>query len=90
MQLNKFKIAIIGRTNVGKSTLFNRISKTRSALTFDRQGVTRDAKEMEVDIWDKKATIIDAPGMFDYAECDNNPELMSAISKKLDEIIQVI
>lgn len=87
MQLDNFKIALIGRTNVGKSTLFNRISKTRSALTFDRPGVTRDAKELDVDIWGRKATIIDAPGMFDYAECDNKPELMAAISKKLDEII---
>lgn len=83
-----YRIALIGRTNVGKSTLFNRISKTRDALTFDRPGVTRDAKEKVVDIWGKKATIIDAPGMFDYAECDNKPELMNAITAKLDEIIK--
>ena len=88
MQSSNFKIALIGRTNVGKSTLFNRISKTRSALTFDRPGVTRDAKEIEVEIWGRLATLIDAPGMFDYAECDNKPELMAAISKKLDEIIK--
>ncbi len=88
MQSDNFKIALIGRTNVGKSTLFNRISKTRSALTFDRPGVTRDAKEMDVDIWGKKATIVDAPGMFDYNECDNVPELMDAITKKLNLIIR--
>ena len=87
MQSDKFRIALIGRTNVGKSTLFNRISGSRSALAFDRPGVTRDIKTASVDVWGKSAVLIDSPGMFDYAECDNDPELMRAITKKLAEII---
>lgn len=83
-----FKIALIGRTNVGKSTLFNRLSKSREALMFDRPGVTRDTKESIIDIYGKKCLLIDTPGMFDYDECDNNPLLMKAIEEKLDEVIK--
>lgn len=88
MQLNElFKIALMGRTNVGKSTLFNRISRANSALTYNRPGVTRDAKEKLVTIFEKTVVITDTPGMFDYAECDNKPELINAINKKLQNVI---
>lgn len=87
MHSDNFRIAIIGRTNVGKSTLFNRLAHKRSAITFDRLGVTRDAKEMIIDIYDKKAVLIDSPGMFDYNECDNKPELIAAIKVKINETI---
>ncbi len=82
-----FKIALIGRTNVGKSTLFNRLSRSRDALMFDRPGVTRDTKERIIDVYEKKCIIIDTPGMFDYDECDNNPLLMKAIENKLNDVI---
>ncbi len=87
MKSDRYRVALIGRTNVGKSTLFNRLSGSRRALTFDRPGVTRDIKESIVDIWGKTAILVDSPGMFDYAECDNKPELMSAINAKLRDII---
>lgn len=88
MQLDdNFQIALIGRTNVGKSTLFNRLVRSKSALTYNRRGVTRDAKKKIITIFDKVVTLIDAPGMFDYAECDNKPELMQAIREKLRSII---
>ncbi len=88
MLSDKFRIALIGRTNVGKSTLFNRMSGFRDALTFDRPGVTRDIKENRIDICGKQATIFDTPGMYDYTGCDNNPQLISAIETKLSEIIK--
>ncbi len=85
---NKFRITLIGRTNVGKSTLFNRLTSSRSALSFDRPGVTRDLKEQNISINGKNVTLIDTPGMFDYNECDNKPELINAINKKLDDVIK--
>ena len=88
MHLDSFKIALIGRTNVGKSTLFNRLIRSNQALTFNQPGVTRDTKEKEIFIFNKRAVLIDCPGMFDYAECDNRPELMNAINAKLNSIIR--
>ena len=84
---NKFKVSIMGRTNVGKSTLFNRLARSNRSLTFNRHGVTRDAKEKVITVFDKEITIIDSPGMFDYAECSDNTALLNAINKKLDIIV---
>ena len=50
-------VAIIGRPNVGKSTLFNRIAGRRRALVDDFPGVTRDRNETEV-VWDEKRFLL--------------------------------
>jgi GTP-binding protein len=55
-------IAIVGRPNVGKSTLFNRISKSSKALVDDLPGVTRD-RNYARGVWDEKSfTIVDTGG----------------------------
>jgi len=55
-------IAIVGRTNVGKSTLFNRISKSSKALVDDLPGVTRD-RNYARGMWDEKSfTLVDTGG----------------------------
>jgi GTP-binding protein len=62
-------VAIVGRPNVGKSTLFNRLARRQKAITHDRPGVTRDRLEALVDLDGRPATLIDTGGMdFDAPE----------------------
>src|SRR5438309_267340 len=54
-----FTVAIVGRANVGKSTLFNRLSGRRLALVDDQPGVTRDRRMGAARLGDLAFTIID-------------------------------
>ncbi len=56
------KIAIVGRPNVGKSTLFNRLVGKKLALVHDLPGVTRDRKEAAAKLKDLALTVIDTAG----------------------------
>src|SRR6478735_10703411 len=58
-------VAIVGRPNVGKSTLFNRLVGKRLALVDDRPGVTRDRREGEARLFDLTFTIMDTAGFED-------------------------
>ena len=57
------KVALVGRPNVGKSTLFNRLVGKRLALVDDTPGVTRDRREGEAKLGDLSFTVIDTPGL---------------------------
>lgn len=58
-----FSLAIIGRPNVGKSTLFNRLCGKKLALVDDQPGVTRDRREGAAHLGDLEFTIIDTAGL---------------------------
>lgn len=58
-----FTIAIAGRPNVGKSTLFNRLTKTRHAIVSDEPGVTRDRRDGEATLASMKFRLIDTAGL---------------------------
>ncbi|MBE7219897.1 MAG: 50S ribosome-binding GTPase, partial [Caulobacteraceae bacterium] len=58
-----FRVAIIGRPNVGKSTLFNRLVGKKLALVDDQPGVTRDRREGEARLGDLRFTVIDTAGL---------------------------
>lgn len=60
-----FKLAIVGRPNVGKSTLFNRLVGKKLALVDDTPGVTRDRREGDAHLGDLDFTIVDTAGLED-------------------------
>lgn len=64
------KAAIIGRPNVGKSTLFNRLAGYKLAIVHDQPGVTRDRKETKVKFRDLDLCVIDTAG-YEYSTEDN-------------------
>jgi GTP-binding protein len=75
-----FTVAIIGRPNVGKSTLFNRLVGRRVALVHDMPGVTRDRREGEGRIGDLRFTVIDTAGL-DEAQGEGLDARMQAQTK---------
>ena len=79
------KIAIIGRPNVGKSTLFNRLVGHKLAIVHDKPGVTRDRKEAPAKLRDLNLSIIDTAG-FEYSTDDNiESRMFKQTSRAIDE-----
>jgi GTP-binding protein len=63
-----FTVVIAGRPNVGKSTLFNRLTGKQHALVDDMPGVTRDRREGDASLGGMEFTIIDTAGLEDAPE----------------------
>ncbi len=57
------KIAVVGYPNVGKSSLVNRLTQSREAVTHERPGITRDRKELATDWNGRRFTLIDTGGV---------------------------
>ena len=67
-------VAIVGRPNVGKSALFNRIARQRIAIVFDQPGVTRDRVAREVEANGQRLMLVDTGGLaFDRTPGSDDP-----------------
>jgi len=78
-------VAILGRPNVGKSTLFNRLAGRRLALVHDRPGVTRDRRETEARLGDLALRLIDTAGLEDAKGAALEARMRAQTEKALDE-----
>ena len=70
-------IAIVGKPNVGKSTLFNRLAGRRVAIVHNEPGVTRDCRLIDVDFYGMNLQIMDTPGLLGE---DTNHRLSHAMT----------
>ena len=78
-------VAILGRPNVGKSTLFNRLVGRRLALVDDRPGVTRDRREGEGRIADLGFRVIDTAGLEEAAPASLAGRMQAQTERALDD-----
>lgn len=86
-------VAIVGRPNVGKSTLFNRLTQTRTAIVDDTSGTTRDRQYGKVEWCGQEFSIVDTGGWVvnseDIFEGEINKQVAIAI-EEADEILFVV
>ena len=78
-------VAIVGRPNIGKSTLFNRLTKSKNAIVADEYGVTRDRNYGTVDWAGKEFTLIDTGGFVPETREFFESMIRSQISIAIDE-----
>jgi GTPase len=79
-----FTVAILGRPNVGKSTLFNRLVGRRAALVDDLPGVTRDRREGQGRIADLEFRVIDTAGLEEAAPTSLAGRMRAQTERSLD------
>ncbi len=77
-------IAIVGRPNVGKSTLFNRLVESRQAIVEDMPGVTRDRQYGEADLFGRKCIVVDTGGIE-----PTTPESEAKLFKRMREQAEI-
>ena len=83
-------IAIMGRPNVGKSTLFNRLSRSRHALVDDQPGITRDRLYANTTWRGVNVTIIDTGGFEDAEEGPFSSRVREQVIRALDESDRIL
>ncbi len=76
-------VVVVGRPNVGKSTLFNRIIGEQAAIVEDRPGVTRDRKELEADWLGTRFLLVDTGGWL-----PGGSELDEKVSRQVEAAVQ--
>jgi GTPase len=82
---NKPKLAIVGRPNVGKSSLFNRISKKRIAIVDEAEGITRDRLYTDADCFGMPFEIIDTGGINPRSKVPFNEQILRQAEIAIEE-----
>ncbi|HBS47835.1 TPA: ribosome biogenesis GTPase Der [Candidatus Dependentiae bacterium] len=80
------KVVLVGRTNVGKSAIFNRISSQTKSIVFDQSGVTRDYLHEAITWDDKKFDFVDAGG-FTFSKGDKKDPFADVVAQKIEDLI---
>lgn len=88
--MSKPVLAIIGRPNVGKSTLFNRIIRKRDAIVDDQPGVTRDRKHAESDWNGVHFTVIDTGGYLPDSENLIHQAVLTQVHQAINEADAIV
>src|SRR5215469_12052631 len=78
LRIMPLTVAIVGRPNVGKSTLFNRLAGRRLAIVEDVPGVTRDRQYADCELSGRPVTLIDTGGFVP----DEQDELLAAVREQ--------
>ena len=79
------KVAVIGRPNVGKSTLFNRLAGRKLAIVHDKPGVTRDRKEAVVRFKNLDLCLTDTAGFEDAKENSIEQRMLAQTKRAISE-----
>ena len=80
-------VAIIGRPNVGKSTLVNRLCRSKDAIVFDKPGVTRDRSYQDGFWGDREFKLVDTGGLVFDDESEFLPEIREQVNLAMSEAV---
>ena len=83
-------VTLVGRPNVGKSTLFNRITNNRSSITEDTPGVTRDRLYARAEWLGKPFLLVDTGGLDPQSDDDFMPEIIEQAEVAIESSVAVI
>jgi len=87
--MKNYKIAIVGRPNVGKSALFNRLIKQRKSIVEEKEGITRDRIYADLEWQGYCAQIIDTGGFVTFSEYSRSlKKIEKAIKRQIDIAIE--
>ena len=81
------KVILVGKPNVGKSSLFNRLAGRRIAITSDVSGTTRDTNKAKIEIEGKECILIDSGGLDDSSELFKNVKAKTLAEARNSDVI---
>ena len=81
------KVILVGKPNVGKSSLFNRLAGRRIAITSDVSGTTRDTNKAKIEVEGKECILIDSGGLDDSSELFKNVKAKTLAEAKNSDVI---